>query len=73
MRRDARHHLNYSGYFEVYVTDMIAAVEEAKQGVTVGEDTVSGLMFAVYFVWVSETSQGLQKQIENAPEDYTRK
>ena len=52
---------------------MIAAVEEAKQGVTVGEDTVSGLMFAVYFVWVSETSQGLQKQIENAPEDYTRK
>ena len=28
--------------FEVYINDMIVAAEAAKQGVTVGEDTVSG-------------------------------
>ena len=31
--------------------DLIAAVEAAKQGVTVGEDTVPGFMFADDFVW----------------------
>ena len=54
------------------MNDMIVAVEEAKQGVTMGEDTVSELMFADDFVGVSETPQGLQKQIEKALE-YTRK
>ena len=44
--------------------DMIVAVEAAKQGVTVGEDTVSGLMFADDFAGISETPEGLQKQIE---------
>ena len=29
--------------FKVYVNDMIVAVEAAKQGATMGEDTVSGL------------------------------
>ena len=28
--------------FDVYINDMIVAAEAAKQGVTVGEDTVSG-------------------------------
>ena len=32
--------------FKVYISDMIVAVEAAKQGVTVGEGKVSGLMFA---------------------------
>ena len=32
--------------FKAYVNDMIVAIEAAKQGVTMGEDTVSGLMFA---------------------------
>ena len=40
---------------------MIVAVEAAKQGVTVREDTVSGLMFADDFVGISETPEGLQK------------
>ena len=50
---------------------MIVAVEAAKQGVTVGEDAVSGLMFADDFVGISETPQGLQ-QIEKTVE-YIRK
>ena len=47
---------------------MIVAVEAAKQGVTMGEDTVSGLMFADDFVGISETPDGLQKPIEKALE-----
>ena len=58
--------------FKVCVNDLIVAVEAAKRGVTVGEDTVSGLMFADDFVGISETPEGLQKQTDNAVE-YTRK
>ena len=36
--------------FKVHNNDMIVAVEAAKEGVTVGEDTVSGLKFADDFV-----------------------
>ena len=42
--------------FKVYSHDMIVAVEAAKQGVTVGENTVSGLMLADDFVGISATS-----------------
>ena len=46
----------------------------AKQGATVGEDTVSGLMFAEDFVGISETPERLQKQREKALLiEYTRK
>ena len=58
--------------FKVYIHDMIVAVEAAKQGVTIGEDTVSGLRFADDFVGISESPDGLRKQIEKALE-YTRK
>ena len=51
---------------------MKVAGEAANQGVTTGEDTVSGLMFADDFVGISETPEGLQRQIEKALE-YTRK
>ena len=51
---------------------MIVAVEAAKQGATMGEDTVSGLMFADDFFGTSEAPEGLQNQIEKALE-YTRK
>ena len=52
---------------------MIVAVEAAKQGVAMGEDTVSGLMCADDFVGIPETPEGLQLfQIEKALE-YTRK
>ena len=44
------------------------AVEAAKQGVTVGDYTESGLMFADDFVRISEIPQGLQKQIEKTLE-----
>ena len=60
-----------SNLFKVCINDMIVAVEESKQGVTMGEDTVSALMFADDFVGISETPKGLQKQVEKAPE-YTR-
>ena len=45
--------------FNVYINDMIVAVEAAKQGVTVGEGEVSGLMFVDDFVGISETPEGL--------------
>ena len=45
---------------------MIVIVEAAGQGVAVGEDTVSGLMFADDFVGISGTPEGLQKQTEKA-------
>ena len=61
-----------SNLFKVYINDMLVAVEAAKQGVTMGEDTVSGLTFADDFVGISETPEGLQKQVEKALE-YTRK
>ena len=35
-----------SSLFKVYDNDMIVAVEASNQGVTMGEDTVSGLVFA---------------------------
>ena len=68
LHRDVHYYPIYSN--TVY-NDMIIAVEAAKQGVT-KEDTVSGFMFADYFVGISETPEGLQKQIEKALE-YTRK
>ena len=51
--------------FKVYIDDVIVAVEAAKQGVTMGEDTVSGLMFADDFVGISETPEVLLKQIKH--------
>ena len=33
-------------FFKVFISDRIIAVEAAKQAVKVGEDTISGLMFA---------------------------
>ena len=55
-----------SNIFKVYINDMIVAIEAAKQGVTMGEDTVSGLIFADGFVGLSETPEGLQEQVEKA-------
>ena len=51
-----------SNLFEVYINDMIGAVEAAKQGVPVGDDTVSGLMFADDFVCKSETPEGFRNK-----------
>ena len=45
---------------------MIVAVEAAKQGVTVRKYTVSGLMCVDDFVGISETPEGLQKQVQRA-------
>ena len=36
--------------FKIYINNLIVAVGAARQGVMVGEDTVSGLMFADDFV-----------------------
>ena len=51
---------------------MIVPVEAAKQGVTIGEGTITGLMLTDDFVGISESPEGLRKQIEKALE-YTRK
>ena len=51
--------------FKVYINDMIE-VEPARQRVTMGEYTVSGLLFADDFVGISQTPEGLQEQIEKA-------
>ena len=47
--------------FKIYTNDMRVAVKAAKEGVTMGEDTVSRLMFADDVVGISETPEGLQK------------
>ena len=54
--------------FKVCVNGMIVAVEAAKQGVTVEEHALSGVVFSHDFVGISTTSEGLQKQIEKALE-----
>ena len=55
--------------FKVLTNDLILATESAQQGVKVGDDMVSGLMFADDFVGISVTAEGLQEeQIENALE-----
>ena len=46
LHRDVRCHVISSRYIYIYMNDRIVAVEAAKQGATVGEDTVSGLVFA---------------------------
>ena len=51
---------------------MIREVEATKRGIKVGEDMVSGLMFADDFVGTAEIPNGMQKQIEKVLE-YTRK
>ena len=58
--------------FKVYFNDMIVAVEAAKHGVTMRDDTVSGL-FADVFVGISETPEGLQNQMKALLIEYTRK
>ena len=74
LHRDVRCHLTYSMYIPgmIYINDLIVAVKAARQGVTVGEDTASELMFADDFVGISETPEALQKQLEKVLE-YTRK
>ena len=50
LHRDVRYHLKYSRYL-VYINALIVvAVEAARQRVTVGGDTVSGLMLTDDFV-----------------------
>ena len=49
--------------FKMFIDDLIRVVETTKQGVRVGENTVSGLMFADDFVGIAETPQELQEQI----------
>ena len=55
----------------MYINDLIVAVEAARQGVSEGEELVSGLEFADAFARISDTPERLQKQIEKALE-YTR-
>ena len=54
----------------MYIDDLMIADEAAKQGVTVGEDTVSGLMSADNFVGISETPEGMQKQLQQLRRRY---
>ena len=49
LHRDVHYHPIYSRY----INDKIVAVEAAKQGVAMGEDTVSGLMFEDDFVGIT--------------------
>ena len=58
--------------FKFFFNDLIFPIESAQQGVKVGDNTVSGVMFADDFVGISGTAEGLQEQIEKELE-YTRK
>ena len=61
--------------FKVYIYDIDSSTREAaKQGVTMGEDTVSGLMFADNFVGISETPEGWQNRYrKHYSLEYTKK
>ena len=59
LHRDVHYHPIYSSYI---FNDMILAVEAPKQGVTMGEDTVSGLMFADYFVTNSRNTRRIAEK-----------
>ena len=48
--------------------NLVSALESAQQGVKVGDDMVSRLMFADDFVGISRTAEGLQEQFEKALE-----
>ena len=50
---------------------LVVAVEAAKQGVTVGEDTASGLKFADDLGGDVRTLEGSQKQVEEKALKYT--
>ena len=52
---------------------MIMAIEAAKQGIKVGEDIVSGLMFVEDLAGIFGTPEGLKKRIEKALEHTTTK
>ena len=58
--------------FKAYINDMLIAIEAAKQRVTVGEDTVWGLILTDDFVGISETPKGPRKPFTKTLE-YTRK
>ena len=51
-----------SSLFKVYIDDMIVEVEETKQGVTLGENAVSGWILANDFLGILETPEGLQNR-----------
>ena len=59
--------------FKVYINNTIIAVKAAKQGVTVGEDKVSGLMFADDFVEISHTPGRTAKTNRESTVEYTSK
>lgn len=50
--------------FTILTNKLIKAKEAVTQGVKVGEDSISGLMFANDVVGTSEIPEGLQKQVE---------
>lgn len=54
--------------FQVFHDKMLNIVEAVVQGVKVGKSEVSGLSYADDFVGVSDTREGLQKQIDIAME-----
>ena len=55
-----------SNLFQVFIDNTTVAVEAANQGVMMGEDKVSALMFAVDVVGILEAPEGLHKQTEKA-------
>ena len=54
LHRDVRYDVNL---WKVNINDLTEAVEAAKQGVTAGKYTVSGLMFADDLVGISEAPE----------------
>ena len=62
----------FTNFVQYFINDLILAIESAQQVVKVGDDMVSGLMFADDFVGISGTAEEPQEQIEKALE-YARK
>ncbi|CAB1100107.1 unnamed protein product [Ectocarpus sp. CCAP 1310/34] len=56
--------------FQVFINDLLKVIEAVGKGVKVGETetSVSGMLFGVDFAGMSDTSEGLQLQIDAAKE-----
>ena len=52
---------------KVHINDMIVAGEAAKQGVTMGEDTVTGLIFADNLVGIFRNTRRIAETDRESP------
>ena len=51
--------------FAIYVNDLIEEIKELNQGINIGNEMISALLYADDIVLLAETEEGLQKQLKH--------